>query len=170
MFDVIFDKIEKASHKINRIVSLTVCGFSLIFMALLICTEALARNFFKLSLLGTQELSQIVVAWVVFPALAFALITGTHVRVTLLTNLLPQRLRAGCEIFSYLGGLIFFACFSYFAWPYFWESWKIKEIPMAPVELPLWFAKLSMPIGTSLFSIQFLILLIRKLHPIRPEK
>lgn len=170
MFDAIFNKIEKASHKINRIFALTVCGYSLIFLAFLICAEALARNFLKLSLLGTQELSQIVVAWVVFPALAFALITGTHVRVTLLTNLLPQRPRACCEIFSYLVGLIFFACFSYFAWPYFWESWKIKEIPMAPVELPLWFAKLAMPIGTTIFSIQFLILLIRTLHPSRSEK
>ena len=170
MFDVIFDKIENASRKINRIFALTVCGYSLIFIAFLICGEALARNFFKLSFQAIMELSQIIVAWVVFPALACALISGTHVRVTLMTNLLPQRLRAGCEIFSYLGGLIFFACFSYFAWPYFWESWKIKEIPMAPVELPLWFAKLAMPIGTSFFSIQFLILLIRTLHPSRPEK
>ena len=170
MFDGLFNKIEKASHKINRIFTLTVCGSSLIFITFLICTEALARNFFKLSLQATMELSQIIVVWVVFPAFALALITGTHVRVTLITNLLPQRLRAGCEIFSYLGGLIFLACFSYFAWPYFWESWKIKEIPMAPVELPLWFAKLAMPIGTSLLSIQFLMLLIRTLHPSRPEK
>jgi len=170
MFEVIFNKIEKASHRINRIFVLSLCGCSLIFITFLICTEALARNFFRLSLQATNELSQIVVAWVVFPALACALITGTHVRVTLITNLLPQRLRAGCEIFSYLVGLIFFACFSYFAWPYFWESWKIKEIPMAPVELPLWFAKLAMPIGTSLFSFQFLILLIRTLHPASSEK
>ncbi|MBM4332481.1 MAG: TRAP transporter small permease subunit [Deltaproteobacteria bacterium] len=170
MFDTIFDRIEKASHRVNRIFALAVCGFSLIFITFMVCTEALARNFFKFSFLGTQELSQIIVTWVVFPALAFALINGTHVRVTLMTRLLRPGLRAGCEIFSYLVGLIFFACFSYYAWPYFWQSWKIKEFPMAPVELPLWLAKLAMPIGTTLFSIQFLIFLIRTLYPSRPEK
>jgi len=169
MGGIFFNRIERASRKVNRIVALIVCGYSLIFITFMVCTEALARNFIKFSFLGTQELSQIVVAWVVFPALAYALIIGTHVRVTLLTRLMRPGLRAGCEVFSYLGGLIFFAYFSYFAWPYFWESWKIREVPMAPVELPLWFAKLAMPIGTTLFSIQFLILLIRTLHPHRSE-
>ncbi len=89
-------------------------------------------------------------------------------RVTLITNLLPKRTRLALDAFTYAAGLIFFSAFSYFAWPYFWESWKIREIPMAPIELPLYMAKLAMPIGTSLIAFQFLILLLRTLRP--PQK
>jgi len=163
------DKIEAGSRRFNRKLTLIVCGSTLIFLAFLITSEAVVRNLFQFSFLATMELSQIIVVWVVFPAFAYALIADSHVRVTLITNLLPGRVRAGMDAFTYLTGTIFFAGFSYFAWPYFWESWKIREVPMAPIELPLYMAKLAMPIGTSLMAIQFLILLLRTLHPSSPK-
>lgn len=162
-------KIEAANERVNRAVTAVICGATFVVITFLMSFEAVRRTIFATVTLGAMELNEILMAWLVFTAFAYALITGYHVRVTLVLDRLPRRGRFWCEIFTSVIGVVFFALLLYGAVPHFWKSWLIKETVFAPagILLPMWFAKLSMVVGGSLILVAFLIRLIRTLHPTR---
>lgn len=160
-------KIEAASHRVNKRLATYVSGIGILSVMTILIVDASLRTIFAMPLLWVIDVSEIILAWIVFTAFAYALITGAHVRMTLVLSRLPFRLRSGCEIFSNLMGVVLFAIITYLAVPYFWKSWLIKEVPMAAVETPVWLGKLAVPVGGTLMSVVFLIRLIRSLRPTR---
>lgn len=160
-------KIEAASRRVNRRLALYVSGIGILLIMTLLIAHASMRTFFAKPITGVFDISEIILAWIVFTAFAYALITGAHVRMTLVLDRLPRRLRSGCEIFANLMGVSFFAVLTIMAVPFFWESFLIKEVPQSPIPSPVWLGKLAMPIGTFLISVVFLVRLIRSLRPKR---
>lgn len=64
--------------------------------------------------------------------------------------------------------MVFMAFAFYATSRQFWESWLARETMMAAVKIPYWLAKLALPIGFFLMTIQFGFFLassIRKLSP-----
>lgn len=160
-------KIEAASHGANKKLAIYVSGIGILSVMSILIVDASLRTIFAMPFLWVIDVSEIILAWIVFTAFAYALITETHVRMTLVLSRLPLRLRSGCEIFGNLMGVFFFALLTYLAIPYFWQSWLVKEVPMAAVETPVWLGKAAVPVGGILMSVVFLIRLIRSLRPIR---
>ncbi len=116
---------------------------------------------------GLYETIEIIVAWLVFTALAYALITNYHVRVTLVLDRLPIRARIWCEIIVSLIGVILFGFLLYGAIPHAWDSFLLKETPMSPARTPLWLAKIAVPVGVFVMLVQFIIRFLRTLRPTR---
>ena len=116
---------------------------------------------------GLYETIEIIVAWLVFTALAYALITNYHVRVTLVLDRLPIRARIGCEIIVSFIGVILFGFLLYGAIPHAWDSFLLKETPMSPARTPLWLAKIAVPVGVFIMLVQFIIRFLRTLRPTR---
>lgn len=160
-------KIEAANHRVNKRLATYVSGIGILSVMTILIVDATLRTIFAKPLLWVIDISEIILAWIVFAAFAYALITGAHVRMTILVSRLPSRLRSGCDIFANLMGIGFFALLTYLAVPYFWKSFLIQEIPMAAVETPVWLGKLAMPVGMSLMFVVFLLRFIRSLHPTR---
>ena len=124
-------------------------------------------TFFGKPIVGMLDVVKILLAWLVFAAFAYALITGAHVRMSLVVDRLSSRLRSVCEVFGSLMGIAFFAVFTYLACTYFWTSFLIKEVPMSPIPSPVWLGKLAMPIGGIFILFSFVIRLIRSLRATR---
>jgi len=165
----VISKIETTSTRWNRRVAVYISGICIILITVLLVTDASLRTFFAKPIVGIIDIIEIILAWIVFTAFAHALITGAHVRMTLVVGRLPFRFRPGFDVFGSLIGVVFFALLTFLAVPYFWQSWLIKEVPMSPLATPVWLGKAAMPIGSLLMLAAFIIRLMRSLRPKREE-
>ena len=136
-------------------------------MTFLLLFESARRTIMSTTTWGLYETIEIIVAWLVFTALAYALITNYHVRVTLVLDRLPIRARLVCEIIVSLIGVILFSFLLYGAIPHAWDSFVLKETPMSPARTPLWLAKMAVPVGVFVMLVQFIIRFLRTLRPTR---
>ena len=148
-----------------------ICGVALIMLALMICVDVFLRAAFNAPLPASVEASVLLLPWIVFPAFAFALIVGAHVRVTLITNLFPPRVQSATLIFSTAVGLLLFGGVTYFGWLHFWDSFVVREVMLAAIPLPWWAGKMAFPIGMFFIALMFLIMLLQLLaHPSNKKK
>jgi len=136
-------------------------------MTFMLLFESARRTIMATTTWGLYETIEIIVAWLVFTALAYALITGYHVRVTLVLDRLPIRARLWCEIIGSLIGIILFGFLLYGAIPHAWDSFLLKETPMSPARTPLWLAKMAVPVGVFIMLVQFIIRFMRTVRPTR---
>jgi TRAP-type C4-dicarboxylate transport system permease small subunit len=152
------NQIQNTSKKINEYAAIA-SGILLGLAALTIVAYALARAFFDTTLFRFYYWTQIAMSWLIFMGFAYALITGVHVKVTLVLTRLPLRFRRWLDVVVCAIGSVFCIVLSVTVWPYFWESFRIKENVFAPMGIiaPLWLAKLGMALGISFFLIQFII-------------
>lgn len=168
------EKIQKASPKFNRWLSISAGGFLMLVITFLMVGGAFSRALFGFSFAGDIEICETMMVWIVLSGVAYALITGAHVRVVLVLNRLPSRIRSGFEIFSNIVGLGFFAILTWASWSFFWVALVEMRVPMAPLGVPLFIGAVFLPIGCGLMSLQFLIYLIAALRltrvPVREEE
>ena len=155
-------RVRNISNRINWCFAIYVAGACLFIVTGLIVEDATSRTFFNYGFMGMQDVLKIFLAWLASVGMAYALITGRHVRVTLFTLRMPPLARSGCELFTDIIGVSFFTFLTILAWPYFWESMLIREVPMAPVPVPLWMAKLALAIGSTLLATEFWLRLIQR--------
>lgn len=132
-------------------------------MMLLSVTDATGRYLFVRPVQGTIEISQLMMAYVILLGLAYALIKGQHVRVTLVLDRLPFKLRLAAEIVTDVAGIFFCSLLLWGSWEMFWASWVTKELVPAAIYLVYWPSKVVMPIGFFFMTIEFLVYLIRHL-------
>lgn len=134
------------------------CGLLLFGVAILTCIDVLSSHLFKAPIPGAIEIIVLTMPWVVSLALAFALIKGAHVRVTILCNRFPDPLLSRFYFVAHLLAFLFFCALTYGSCLHFWSSWEVRE-PMfaALLTLPWWLGKLALPVGIFLIAIQHLL-------------
>lgn len=117
-----------------------------------------ADTFFRFVLLkpfpATVEISQLVEPYVIFLPMAFALASGSHVRVSLVTGRLAPRWAALADCLAFTLGFAFFAVMTYIGWITFWSSFVINETVLAAIVLYLWAGKFGMPLGMALITLE----------------
>lgn len=116
----------RVSRKLTGIVSAIAAvmayaaGWNYVACAALITTDVVGRNLFGWSSTATVELSSYMLACGIAWALAHTLARRAHIRVDVLVNRLPLRLRARLHVFS-LALLAGFAAFIA------WAGWQIVD-------------------------------------------
>ena len=148
-------KIEFFLRKL-RLALVAISGAALISMVLMITLDVFLRFVFNAPLPASLEMSQLFEPHVVFLPMAFALATGSHVRVSLFTQHFRSRTRKWVEIFDFSIAMVFFGLFFYWGWLHFWASFKINEVMLASIKLYWWTGKLAMPLGLFLITIECL--------------
>jgi TRAP-type C4-dicarboxylate transport system permease small subunit len=148
---------------IHRVLA-NVAGFLVLVLILLIVVDAGGRFLFNKPFRGGTEISKILLAWVFFLPFAYALIQGTHVRITLVLTHLPHRLHLVAEVLIDLLSLVFLGLVVYASGKQFWESFIVGEVMAAPIWVPFWAAKLAVPVGCLLLAAQFSIHLVAYLQ------
>ena len=157
-------RIRSISNRINWQFAVYIAGGCLFVVTGLIVVDATSRTIFDKAFMGMHDVLKIFLAWVASVGLAYALITGRHVRVTLFVLRMPPLARSGCELFTDIVGTSFFTFLTILTWPFFWESMLIREVPMGPVPTPVWMAKLALAIGSTLIMTEFWLRLIQRFH------
>lgn len=145
----------KIVEKILTNISWMVC----LFVTLMIVIDVFLRFVFNHPLPATWEISEISMPFIVFLPFAYTLTIDAHVRVSLVKDRVPPKVRLGFEIFTHAISFMMCAMLTYWSWLRFWESFMISEEILAAIRLPWWLGKMAMPIGMGFFAIRYLILI-----------
>ncbi len=143
---------------------------AMLLVIVMVVIDVSGRFFFNRPLPATTESSELLLPYIIFPSLAYALAAGSHVRVTLITDRFSKRTQLWFDIFAYVVGAVLFGVATYFGWRLFWQSWVIKERMMATVNLPWWLSKFIFPVGSFLFFFQFVVQLISTVMKLKGHK
>jgi len=142
-------------HGIGKIslISGVISGVLSFLLMFLITFDVTGRYFFDSPITGTLEISRLTLAWICFLGLIYAYTEDAHVRVNFFIIRMGHRWRTLFELFACLVGLFLFGFLTWKSWNYFWSSWIRREWFAAPIPIPYWLAKLSVPVGTFTFCI-----------------
>lgn len=155
-FHNFIQRIEKASYRWNEALTPLSSIFILASM-LLVVADVSGRYLLNKPIMGAVEIEQIMLAYIAFFALSYALTKKTHVRMRLILNMFPQRVQWAAEVFAGLAGIFLFVLLIWGGVEQFWRSWVVREIMPAAIKLPYWLAKLSLPVGAFLVTVQYII-------------
>lgn len=119
--------------------------------------------------LSLAEISGYLFAAASFLALSATLKSGSHIRVTMLVNALPPRLRTAVEALALAFGAVASAFGTWYVSAYAWESWRFNEISPGLVQVPLVWPQAAMAFGAALLTLAFVDELIVTLRTGRPS-
>ncbi len=140
---------------------LPISWVALIIIILMVTIDVTGRFLFEAPLPASFEISALLMPFIMFPPLAYALSMGLHIRVSLLTRRLPPRAQLWFEIGADVIGLALFAMVAYIGWLHFYKSYLIRELIFASIDLPWYPSKLLLFVGATCFSLQFIINIVR---------
>ena len=150
---------------IHRVLA-SILGLLIIVLMFIIVVDTGGRFLFDQPLSGAVEISRVVLAWILFLPLAYALVQGTHIQVTMLLMRLRHWFRLVAEVIIVVLSLLYFGLAVYAGWGQFWESFRVGEDMGAPIWIPFWIAKAAVPIGCLLIAAQLgigLVVRVRQL-------
>ena len=102
---------------------------------------------------GAPDYAGYAMAAASFLAFANALNNGSHIRVSLLLNALPEGPRRLVNIWCFAIGTAVAWYFVYFAYRFVYFSWKFKDVSQGQDVTPLWIPQTAMFVGSILFAI-----------------
>jgi TRAP-type C4-dicarboxylate transport system permease small subunit len=157
----VFTSIENVLSRINTVV-VAACGVLLFLFMLMEVGDVTGRYLFLYPVPGTREIGEIVLACVVFLGWAAVLANNQHIRVLILVDRLPLRVQAWLELLALFVGLAMVGSISYYSFDQAVQSYVTKEIGFT-YGIPRWPGKMALFIGSTLFAIQFLVMLLNRL-------
>jgi TRAP-type C4-dicarboxylate transport system permease small subunit len=107
-------------------------------------------------------MSEVLMPYIVVFGFAFTLSINSHVRTTIILDLLPVRAQKAITIFMYFLSCCTCMWLVWFSWIKFWRSFMINEEMMAAIRIPWWIGKFALPVGMAVFGIRYLIIIIKK--------
>ncbi len=138
-------------------------GFATLAIVLLISFDVLMRYFFNQPQLFVDELASFLEVLIIFGGLAYTFRAGGHVRVDLLTNLLPPSARAWLRVATLGVGLAFLAAVIWVTARSALTAWRYGRVS-AVMLYPLWLPMLFIPAGLLLMAVTMLATLRRQLR------
>lgn len=118
--------------------------------------------------LDTSSNSWLELQWVLFAAVfllcsPWTLKEDEHIRIDIVNAMFPKRVRDGVDVFGHLAFLLPFSLVMMItSWPFFLASYAIGEQSMNAGGLPVWPAKLLIPVGFTVLFVQGLSELIKR--------
>jgi TRAP-type C4-dicarboxylate transport system permease small subunit len=104
---------------------------------------------------GLDAYAGYAIACSLFLALPSTLRQGEHIRVTLVLDRLPARMRAVLEWTCLLLGLAIALALAWYAVRLAWVSWATHDVSAAADATPLWIPQVGMVLGCTGFALAF---------------
>ncbi len=139
-------------------------AYWLILVAVLVsAVNAIVRKVFNYSSNAFLELQWYLFSAVFLLCAGYTLLHNEHVRIDVVAGRFSRRVQAAIEVF----GTVFFllpmaALFIYLSWPAFVRTWVEHEVSPSAGGLVIWPARLLVPVGFVLLSLQGLSELIKR--------
>ncbi|MDY0235804.1 MAG: TRAP transporter small permease [Gudongella sp.] len=132
----------------------TILVFLLAAISIIMMTQVVARTVFS-SMSWPEEFSRYCYIWTVFLSLGYTIKKGNMLRVGLLMDLLPHKLRKSMEILTNLIMLALFGILFYYSIVYT-NKIRITGQTSPAMQIPMWIMYLSTIIGFGLASIRMI--------------
>ena len=109
----------------------------------------------NLNLRGLDAYAGYCIAAALFLALPETLRRGDHIRVTLVLQKVPSRLRSALEWWSLLAAFGLSAYLAWFAVRLVWVSWDTHDVSQGADATPLWLPQIAMALGCIGLAVAF---------------
>ncbi|SHK76351.1 TRAP transporter small permease subunit [Halomonas caseinilytica] len=126
-----------------------------------VCHMVFVRYVLGMSTSWQTEFTVFSVTGAMLMGSAYVLMTGGHVAITLLPDMVGGVARKVMQWMASLVGLGFCAALSYGAWIYLAEAWYGQWTTGTVWNPPLWPALLPLAVGSSLLTLQYIAELLR---------
>lgn len=147
------------SSRLDRISSLVgklaggIAGVSILALLFINITNIALRETTGRGIGGAVELTEVVMAGIVYMAMAPAEISGTHVRTPILTNRLPSRAANSTRSVSMAIATMFIALTTVHTFEKAIMSQAAGEHRFALMSIPVWPARFAVAVGLALFAV-----------------
>ena len=138
-------------------------GWGFIACAAFITFDVIARRFFGFSSQATTELTGYALAFGIAWALAHTLTTRAHIRIDVLINHLPERLRYPMHLLSLAALAVFIGFIAKGAWDLVDESVLFRATDISVLRTPLWIPQGLWAFGIGVFLLLIVLLLVENI-------
>ncbi|MDP4835587.1 MAG: TRAP transporter small permease [Burkholderiales bacterium] len=143
-------------------------GVFLVTIAILVVSQIVARMINK-QIPSADEFAGYCLAASSFLGLAYSFRSGSHIRVTLLTDRLSTHLQRVLMLLVLVFTIIMIAVWAFNSISMVYESWKFKDMSTGILKYPIWIPQLSMGIGVTLFCLAIIEDLVNVMRGIEPN-
>jgi TRAP-type mannitol/chloroaromatic compound transport system permease small subunit len=143
--------------------------------AILAAVLVSAANATVRKVFNTSSNSWLEIQWVLFGAVfllcaAWTLLSNEHIRIDIVNNAFPKRVRDWIDVFGHLFFLIpMAALMCYLGWPFFWRSLLQNEQSTNAGGLPVYPSKFLIPLAFTFLLVQGFSELIKRIAIIRGD-
>lgn len=159
-----FDKAVRTFVKVADIVTMiaaVVAGISFWLLLVMVVTDVALRYIFNSPLFFAQEMSIYFMSTLVFMGLAYTLLQGGHIRVTILVGRLKPRLRALFDLSMIVFGLIWGMLLLSGTLNLWLYNFKDNTHAYGSLGAPLWIPGIFTVIGSALVMLALISMLLR---------
>lgn len=147
-----------------------IADYLVLFAVLISAGNATSRYLFSASSNGLLEIQWYMFAGMVMLGASHTLRLNEHVRVDIVYSSVSQRRRLWIDLFGIVVFLLPVLVFLlYLSVPFFLRSWRSGEMSMNAGGLILWPAKLMIPLGFALLTLQGLAELVKRAAALRGQ-
>jgi TRAP-type C4-dicarboxylate transport system permease small subunit len=125
-------------------------AIAILAMAGITAAEVIARSFFDVSFELADELGGYLLVAAVFLGLGPAFAGGAMLRVEMIEQRLPARIRRGMDLLFHLLALAVSGVALFWIWQHVASTLRRETVAATWLETPLWIPQLAMPLGTAL--------------------
>lgn len=139
-------------------------GLFLLAAVLLVFGQIVLRAVFGIGISGIYELAAFCSTFSVFLTASLGVRRNTHIRVDLVSNLVPRKVAYALEVLVQILMLAVALCLSYSGYLLVEESLMLGDHTTGTIEVPMWVPQLIMPVAGMLITLralQRLLLLAR---------
>ncbi len=135
-------------------------GMALLLCAIMVTIDVFFRKFFSMTMSGSDEISGYVFAATTTWAYSYCLLNRSNVRIDVLYNFLPIRIRAILDCVGIALLLFYMSYLTTKAFGVFWTSWQGNSVSNTTLLTPLWIPQLMWFLGLLLFvfTLSFMLL------------
>ena len=143
--------------------------------ALLVAILVSAANATVRKVFNTSSNAWLEIQWILFGAVfllcsAWALISNEHIRIDIVNNMLPKRVRDCIDVVGHVFFLLpVTIVIAWLGWPFFWRSLTQNEQSTNAGGLPVYPSKFLIPLAFTLLLVQGLSELIKRIAIMRGE-
>lgn len=136
-------------------------GAFLFALAWLVSINAVSRKVLNAPIPGTTEATEALMPLLVMLPMAFTQFRRGHVRMTMVTEQLPDAVARSLQVVTLSIGALFMAWLTYASWTYAMQAYEVGETVWGVVRFPIWPTKFCISIGAALLSFQYVLDVIR---------
>jgi len=129
----------------------------IVFLMFLICADIIGRYVLKSPILGAFELSEFIMAGIIFIGFAYTQAQKAHIKIDLLITHLPNDTQYFLQIFNLSVILAFYALIVWRGGAGVWEAFVLDDKTTGLARIPYWPARAVVPLGGGLFCLQIII-------------
>jgi TRAP-type C4-dicarboxylate transport system permease small subunit len=141
-------------------------GLAVLLMTGLIAFDVLMRYFLNLPQLFVDEVAGFLQVLVVFWGLAHTFRSGGHIRVDLVTRLLPAPVRAWLRVVTLGVGILLLGVVAWVTGASAWTAWDYGRVSTVML-YPLWLPMLLIPTGLALMALAMAAALVHQVRIVR---